>query len=674
MATLKFRPRERNIDGRWQTPVPMSRRFRRRIKPLLRLLSAGIAVVGIMAAQTSVDLRTQSKNVDFSAAASTRPIKTGVGLPATCSAGEMFFLSNATPGLNLYGCTSPNTWTAQSQTGGSGTVTSVGLALPGIFTVSGTPVTSSGTLSGALSSQLANLVLASPNGSSGPPSFRALAPADIPSLNYEPANSNIQEHIAARSNPHAVTKSQVGLGNVTDDLQLKAASNLADLANAAMARTNLGLGGAAVLNLGTSAGTVAAGNDSRFTDARTPTPHAASHNSDGSDPLSLGNLGGTISYSQIAPASRQGTGLKVQMFGGGTPATDDCAKFDAAGNIVSAGTSCGATGESLPEMNSNDNRFLSNNGSSADWRAVGEGLAVDNTSLRTDSAVVPYKFGANLFSGSNTFTGALTVSGISASIDARGANMTSPFRSGTLSAKPASCLPNEEFYNATDSGLYRCNGTGTNWTQITAPESGATAFTGLNDVPSSYTGQALKVVRVNASESGLEFGTVSGSGGYNIVADEGTALTQQTTLNFTGAGVTCSNDAGNSRTNCNIPASGTAWNKPITFLLGAKNGSALTDSDDEDTIFWNTTTGAITITKVSCESDGGTPTIMLQRDDGSPANILSGSLACTTAGASTTSFVSGEPSIASGHKIDFQIVSAGGTAKRITVAIDYTVN
>lgn len=58
---------------------------------------------------------------------------------------------------------------------------------------------------------------------------------------YEPANANIQSHIASTSNPHSTTKAQVGLTNVTDDAQLKIASNLADLSNAATARTNLGV-------------------------------------------------------------------------------------------------------------------------------------------------------------------------------------------------------------------------------------------------------------------------------------------------------------------------------------------------------------------------------------------------------------------------------------------------
>ena len=68
--------------------------------------------------QTLVDLRTQSKSVDFSAATATKPFQTGTALPASCGTGELFFLLGATAGKNTYGCTATNTWTLQS--GGSG--------------------------------------------------------------------------------------------------------------------------------------------------------------------------------------------------------------------------------------------------------------------------------------------------------------------------------------------------------------------------------------------------------------------------------------------------------------------------------------------------------------------------------------------------------------------------
>ena len=65
---------------------------------------------------------------------------------------------------------------------GSGSVTSVGLSLPNIFTVSNSPVTTAGTLTATLASQTANHVFAAPNGSAGSPTFRALVAADIPTL------------------------------------------------------------------------------------------------------------------------------------------------------------------------------------------------------------------------------------------------------------------------------------------------------------------------------------------------------------------------------------------------------------------------------------------------------------------------------------------------------------
>jgi hypothetical protein len=63
---------------------------------------------------------------------------------------------------------------------GSGTVTSVGLSLPAMFTVTNSPVTTSGTLTATLASQTANTFLAAPSGSNGAPSFRTIVSADIP--------------------------------------------------------------------------------------------------------------------------------------------------------------------------------------------------------------------------------------------------------------------------------------------------------------------------------------------------------------------------------------------------------------------------------------------------------------------------------------------------------------
>lgn len=68
---------------------------------------------------------------------------------------------------------------------GIGSVTSVALALPSIMSVSGSPVTSSGTLTGTLTTQSVNTLFAGPSsGAAATPTFRALVTADIPSLSY----------------------------------------------------------------------------------------------------------------------------------------------------------------------------------------------------------------------------------------------------------------------------------------------------------------------------------------------------------------------------------------------------------------------------------------------------------------------------------------------------------
>jgi hypothetical protein len=65
---------------------------------------------------------------------------------------------------------------------GAGTVTSVGLALPADFSVSGSPVTSAGVLTAAWAAQPANQIFSGPtSGANATPTFRSLTNQDIPS-------------------------------------------------------------------------------------------------------------------------------------------------------------------------------------------------------------------------------------------------------------------------------------------------------------------------------------------------------------------------------------------------------------------------------------------------------------------------------------------------------------
>ena len=76
-------------------------------------------------------------------------------------------------------------------TSGVGTVTSVGLSLPAMFTVSGSPVTSSGTLSATLAAQTQNQVFVSPDGFAGAPTFRSLVAADLPTVTVAKGGTNL---------------------------------------------------------------------------------------------------------------------------------------------------------------------------------------------------------------------------------------------------------------------------------------------------------------------------------------------------------------------------------------------------------------------------------------------------------------------------------------------------
>ena len=143
------------------------------------LLAAALAAQA--GAQTQVDLRTQSKNVDFSAATSTKPFRTGTLLPGTCSVGETFFKTDAAAGQNLFACTAANTWTLES--GASGIPSMSGNANR-VLATDGTIAdwrALAGDLSGAPQAATVTGIQGRPIGS--------LAPADGQALKWSSADS-----------------------------------------------------------------------------------------------------------------------------------------------------------------------------------------------------------------------------------------------------------------------------------------------------------------------------------------------------------------------------------------------------------------------------------------------------------------------------------------------------
>jgi len=118
----------------------------------------------------------------FSGASSPVTLNSSTGTDVTFTAGTGISLAATSSDLTI--------------SGNAGTVTSVGLALPtSVFDISGSPVTSTGTLTGTFDNQSANTVFAGPTtGGAATPAFRALAAADITSfatsgtgtLNYVP--------------------------------------------------------------------------------------------------------------------------------------------------------------------------------------------------------------------------------------------------------------------------------------------------------------------------------------------------------------------------------------------------------------------------------------------------------------------------------------------------------
>lgn len=78
---------------------------------------------------------------------------------------------------------------------------------------------------------------------------------------------------------------------------------------------------------------------------------------------------------------------------------------------------------------------------------------------------------------------------------------------------------------------------------------------------------------VTATDDGGNFRTVitiPGASGGHVIAEEGSALISRPTLNFIGTGVTAADDSANNRTNVSIPGGGGGWTVTSTPPIDAQ--------------------------------------------------------------------------------------------------------
>ncbi len=119
------------------------------------------------------------------------------------------------------------------------------------------------------------------------------------------------------------------------------------------------------------------------------------------------------------------------------------------------------------------------------------------------------------------------------------------------------------------------------------------------------------------SEAGnlVTISATDGGGGYTTIQDEGNALPQRSTVNFTGGGVSCADDATNSRTTCSVPdtaggdLSGTLTNATVAKLQGRSVAS--TAPSNGQVLTWNGTSSQWE--PQAPPSGGGMPALFTQK-------------------------------------------------------------
>lgn len=609
---------------------------------VLSLLAATVAV-----AQNPVIRTGTTGVVDLSTASATQPARKGSGTPpGPCIQGEQYFRTDAAPGQNLYFCTATNTWTQMAVAAGGG-------------------ITSMGGQTGAVQ----------------------IFASDTNVTMSSAANT----HTLGWNGTLPASRGGTGQGAFINGDLLYASGA------AALSRLAVGGNGQCLI---VSAGLPVWGScpiDPSVATKNNPNTFSAG-------------------AKQIFQPSSTTAGVAVAAAAlPTTPAAGDLAIDSADGNSFKHFDGAAWRKVAVAAATLTGGEILQGNGSNQVATAVSTGsgnVVRANSPTLTTPAIASFT-SANHDHSSTAGGGGIANAALPNAFDVSGKTSTKSVKSGTVT--PGTCTVGELFYD-TDAtpgqNLYGCTSANV-WTLLGDGVGGAGTLTVQNNgtavasrpvinfipgtgigspmVISDNAGQNRVDITINADsaylnsayaqlsaantyragfkQSVLHDGTNAGFRFIGAAGDPGTLADGDCWYNSTTGKLRCRENG----TSKDIIGSGSSSApRQAIFIVGAENGSALTDADDQPSIFVNRLGADVTVTEVWCECDSGSPVINLQRDDGTPSNILSSNLTCLPAGA--TGVIDGaEAAIANGERIDFTLVIAGA-AKRVTVSIRYTAN
>lgn len=230
------------------------------VQPFLRRADYGVGSNGIDAPQFTPEQGQYPGNgfIQIPSSDTSNPASTNlIGIGLTNNNNEAGFVMSETGDLRLYARNSSNAWT-RIYSSSEGDTRYARLGQPANFgnlTINGT-VISSGAITGtSFSTTQISGAWATVNNTGGSAllwrnttstgkaneSIGINSSSDLVFTKANDLTSNTATTYRVYHEGFKPTKSDVGLGNVTNDAQLKIASNLSDVADAAVARTNLGV-------------------------------------------------------------------------------------------------------------------------------------------------------------------------------------------------------------------------------------------------------------------------------------------------------------------------------------------------------------------------------------------------------------------------------------------------